>query len=210
MKMRCSTDQTSDWRAVADGAGGHRNGSETAARAVVDALDTIPAALTAAEMLIQVRLRLSAVHETLHEAASRLGEGAMMAATVVALIARDGHFACLWAGDSRAYLGRGGRVEQLTVDHSLVQDLVDRGSIDAAEAEAIPTRTSSRGRSVRPVSSWCSTSGWARSSRAIASCCAAMVWSSRCRRRICRPCCRMVPRRTYWSEPRWSGVRRIT
>jgi serine/threonine protein phosphatase Stp1 len=123
--------------AVADGAGGHSNG-ETAARAVVEALATIPAALTAAEMLIQVRLRLSAVHETLHEAASRLGEGAMMAATVVALIERDGHFACLWAGDSRAYLVRGGMVEQLTVDHSLVQDLVDRGSIDPADAEAHP------------------------------------------------------------------------
>jgi protein phosphatase/serine/threonine-protein phosphatase Stp1 len=123
--------------AVADGAGGHSHG-EAAARAVVAALDAIPAGLTAAETLTQVRLRLAAAHDTLRDQAGRLGEGAMMASTVVVLIARDDYFACLWAGDSRAYLARGGTVDQLTVDHSRVQDLLDRGSIGAAEAEGHP------------------------------------------------------------------------
>jgi protein phosphatase/serine/threonine-protein phosphatase Stp1 len=58
----------------------------------------------------------------------------MLAPTVVVLLARDDYFACLWAGDSRGYLLRGGRFRQLTRDHSPVQELFDAGVISAAEA----------------------------------------------------------------------------
>lgn len=118
--------------AVADGAGGHSRG-EAAARAVVAALDAIPADLTGAEMLTQVRLRLLGAHRALCDEALRTGDG-LMASTVVALILREDHFACLWAGDLRAYLVRRGVVEPLTVDHSLVQDLLTAGTISPEEA----------------------------------------------------------------------------
>jgi serine/threonine-protein phosphatase Stp1 len=62
----------------------------------------------------------------------------MMASTVVALILREDHFARLWAGDSRAYLERRGVVEPLTVDHSLVQDLLTAGAIGPEEARDHP------------------------------------------------------------------------
>ena len=42
------------------------------------------------------------------------------------------------AGDSRAYLIRSGAIQQLTIDHTYVQDLVDRGAINAEEALSHP------------------------------------------------------------------------
>lgn len=123
--------------AVADGAGGHGAG-DVASRAVAEALEAIPVGLAAVEMLAEARLRLAAVHATLRQEAALHGPGRVIASTVVALIARDGHFACLWAGDSRAYLLRGGRLSRLTRDHSLVQELVEAGRITEAEAETHP------------------------------------------------------------------------
>jgi serine/threonine-protein phosphatase Stp1 len=123
--------------AVADGAGGHHAG-EVASEMIASTLETIPVALTAEEMLSQVRLRISATHAALRECAARKGEGTLIASTVVVLIVRHGHFACLWAGDSRAYLLRDAVLQRITRDHSLVQELVDAGEIDAADAESHP------------------------------------------------------------------------
>jgi serine/threonine protein phosphatase Stp1 len=80
---------------------------------------------------------MAATHAALRERAARQGHG-MIASTVVVLIARHGHFACLWAGDSRAYLLRDGALARVTRDHSLVQELVDSGQITDAEAENHP------------------------------------------------------------------------
>jgi serine/threonine protein phosphatase Stp1 len=123
--------------AVADGAGGHEAG-EVASEMIAATLDTIPSALTAEEMLVQVRLRISATHAALKAYAANKGEGVLVASTVVVLIVRHGHFACLWAGDSRAYLLRDSTLQRITRDHSLVQELVDAGELDEAEAEGHP------------------------------------------------------------------------
>ncbi len=122
---------------MADGAGGHQNG-ELASRLVAETLEAIPPGLSASQLLAQVRLRLDGVHETLRTEAERLTGNAMIATTVVVLLAGDSHFACVWAGDSRAYLLRGGALSQVTRDHSLVQELVDAGVISEAEAEGHP------------------------------------------------------------------------
>ena len=123
--------------AVADGAGGHESG-EVASAEVAGLLQTIDAGLSAAEMLVEVRSRLEAAHARLHAEASRHGDGVMVATTVVVLLARDDHFACLWAGDSRAYLLRDHTLTKITRDHSLVQALVESGTISEAEAIGHP------------------------------------------------------------------------
>jgi protein phosphatase/serine/threonine-protein phosphatase Stp1 len=123
--------------AVADGAGGHDAG-EVASGMLKQALEEIPAGLSASELLAQVRLRVEAVHQALREEAERRGPRSIIASTLVVLLARDGHFACLWAGDARAYLLRDGVLAQVTRDHSLVQELVDAGAITPEEAEGHP------------------------------------------------------------------------
>jgi serine/threonine-protein phosphatase Stp1 len=122
---------------VADGAGGHEAG-EVASGMIVDALGRLPARLSASALLAEVRLTVSRVHEALREEAARRGGRSPIASTFVGLILRDGHFACLWAGDSRAYLLRGGVLQQISRDHSLVQELVDSGNLAPEEAESHP------------------------------------------------------------------------
>lgn len=123
--------------AVADGAGGHKSG-EIAAAEVVGALQGITPGASAAEMLVEVRSRLEAAHEHLQAEAARQGAGVLMATTVVVLLVREDHFACLWAGDSRAYLLRGRALTRITHDHSLVQALLDAGEISEAQAAHHP------------------------------------------------------------------------
>jgi len=123
--------------AVADGAGGHSAG-EVASGMLRDALAAIPANLPGGAMLNAVRTDVAAVHEALLAEAQRRGPDTIIASTLVVLMIRDGSFACLWAGDSRAYLLRDGALQQITRDHTLVQELVDAGTITAAEAEMHP------------------------------------------------------------------------
>ena len=120
--------------AVADGAGGHAAG-EVASGMIADALEAIPAGLSASELLAQVRLAIERTHLALREEAARRGPDVMVASTVVVMLARGDHFACLWAGDSRAYLLRGGMLRQITRDHSLVQELLEAGAIGPDEVD---------------------------------------------------------------------------
>lgn len=123
--------------AVADGAGGHGAG-DVASAAVAAALADLPPGLSAAEIMAQVRLRLAAVHVDLQRRAAASTHGEMPVTTVVVLMARGDHFACLWAGDSRAYLLRDGTLCQVTHDHSLVQELVEAGALAPEDAESHP------------------------------------------------------------------------
>ena len=85
-----------------------------------------------------MRLAIEQTHAALREEAARRGPDVMVASTVVVMLARGDHFACLWAGDSRAYLLRGGVLRQITRDHSLVQELLEAGAIGPDEATNHP------------------------------------------------------------------------
>jgi protein phosphatase/serine/threonine-protein phosphatase Stp1 len=123
--------------AVADGAGGHQAG-EVASQMVTEALAEVPSGLGAAELLAEVRLRIVQAHDAIRAEAARRGAHAILATTVVALLAHRDYFACLWAGDSRAYLLRGGELSLMSHDHSLVQELVDAGALTQEEALTHP------------------------------------------------------------------------
>lgn len=123
--------------AVADGAGGHESG-EVASAEVAGLLQTIGEGLSAGEVLLEVRSRLEKAHGRLRDMGASRGAHAMVATTVVVLMARDDHFACLWAGDSRAYLLRGHALTRITRDHTLVQALVESGELSEAESVGHP------------------------------------------------------------------------
>ena len=123
--------------AVADGAGGHERG-DYASACIVEALAAIDAAYSGARLVQEVRASLSRVNNELRAKATVLGPNALICTTVVTLLIDAGQARVLWAGDSRLYLMRAGRLGQLTRDQSYVQDLVDRGEITREEAAGHP------------------------------------------------------------------------
>jgi type VI secretion system protein ImpM len=102
---------------VADGLGGHSDG-EHASRMVCDALADFMPNQSFEETIEGVRARLKEVNDHLLLASARSLLGERSGSTVVVLLVRGSRCAILWAGDSRVYRCRGGRLEQLTRDHS--------------------------------------------------------------------------------------------
>jgi serine/threonine protein phosphatase PrpC len=131
---------------VADGMGGHDNG-DVASRIVVEEFARL------AEEGYEPTRGTEAVAATLEASQRRIAEYAapggpgprrMPGTTVVAalLVEDDGAPAWLLAnlGDSRIYAVSRGELHQVSIDHSVVQELVDSGEITAAEAHEHPER----------------------------------------------------------------------
>jgi serine/threonine protein phosphatase PrpC len=121
--------------AVADGMGGHANG-RWAAQQVVAELSQTPLADSLDADCDSIADALADANAKIVAAATASGK--TIGATVVALRIAGDRFACLWAGDSRIYRLRDGRLRQLTRDHSHVEQLVQAGIITAAEADKHP------------------------------------------------------------------------
>src|SRR5579863_6221484 len=106
---------------VADGMGGHAAG-DVASQTVVECMTQVSAngslsAMidSAEDKLLEANRRLLALAVNQHQRT--------IGSTAVALLARGRHAACVWAGDSRVYRVRGKRVERLTQDHAMVEEI---------------------------------------------------------------------------------------
>ena len=132
---------------VADGMGGH-DGGDVASRIVVEEFQRLADAGydpahggdEAAATLAECQRRIS------EYGAARVASGRARAhagtTVVAALLVDDGgpQWLLVNLGDSRVYRFAGGRLEQVSVDHSVVQELVDAGTITSEDAAHHPER----------------------------------------------------------------------
>jgi PPM family protein phosphatase len=128
--------------AVADGLGGHQGG-EVASAAAVEPLAGLDGRSfkDAGEAAEALAAAIREANEAILERAA--GDPALygMATTVTAAAAGDGYLQLAHVGDSRAYLLRGGTLEQLTTDHTVVGELVRRGRLTPEQAAIHPERS---------------------------------------------------------------------
>ena len=123
---------------VADGMGGHARG-DVASRLIVEAFEDLRRPPSLDAFAQEVRSRLALANQRMREEARRAGSDQLMGSTVVAFLAYKREWLCMWAGDSRAYLLRDGRLTQITRDHSVAEELVQRGELRREEAASHPS-----------------------------------------------------------------------
>ena len=124
---------------VADGMGGAQAG-EVASGIAVDAFrDGLP---DGAEP-VEARLArvVQAANEEIHRRSRADADQAGMGTTLTAAYVDVDGVAIAHVGDSRAYRWHDGRLERLTDDHSLVEELIRQGRLSEAEAEEHPQRS---------------------------------------------------------------------
>ena len=131
--------------AVADGMGGHAAG-EVASRIAVKVLENLAPTLTAEDIdedSVEDLLMhsLHSIDEEIAAVADEEIEKRGMGTTLTALLIRNNRIALLHVGDSRCYRLRGNTLEQLSNDHTVIQELLDQGAISQAEAAEHPQRS---------------------------------------------------------------------
>ncbi|NEV63334.1 PP2C family protein-serine/threonine phosphatase [Thiorhodococcus minor] len=122
--------------AVADGLGGHQCGDK-ASHMVVDALAQITPTLELDGVLAIARDKLTEVNDSLTQDSADQ-PGSTPGSTVASLIVQGTSCAVLWAGDSRAYLLRDGKLRRLSRDHSQAEELVQSGLLDRRDVVGHP------------------------------------------------------------------------
>lgn len=134
-----------DLYAVADGMGGHAAGDRASQMAVQVLEETLreadldeepqrsPGLDDAPGQFLAEAARNAS--RSIYDEAQANPEAQGMGTTLTAILLRRGRLYLAHVGDSRCYLFRDGRIEQLTVDHSWIEEQVRAGFMSRAEAE---------------------------------------------------------------------------
>jgi protein phosphatase len=124
--------------AVADGMGGAQAGEVASKLAAAALEETDPGTGNAEQRLVSL---IQEANRRVHERASSDPTTSGMGTTITAALVEGSRVTFGHVGDSRAYLVRDGTMEQLTEDHSLVNELLKSGKLSPEEAETHPQRS---------------------------------------------------------------------
>ncbi|ANP71811.1 PP2C family protein-serine/threonine phosphatase [Cryobacterium arcticum] len=123
--------------AVADGMGGHSAG-DVASKAVVTRLAELGGTPTTTAESLNQALALAVDDMKAGEGVTDLGTGTTVTGVALAIVSDAAQLIAFNIGDSRVYQLTSGVLEQVTIDHSVVQELVDAGRITREEADVHP------------------------------------------------------------------------
>ncbi|MFJ3090370.1 MerR family transcriptional regulator [Streptomyces sp. NPDC086838] len=124
--------------AVADGFGAGGAGASTAA---IEALKPLaPGAVPAAELLNSLHDAAERAAHAVRDAVAASAAPEESGTTLTAMVWTGSQLGLVHIGDSRAYLLRGGELFRMTHDHSVVQSMIDDGSLTEEEAFSHPQR----------------------------------------------------------------------
>lgn len=132
------------WAVVCDGMGGAAGGNIASALAVKIISEKINTSyrenMKPSSIKNMLETAIVAANMEVYDLSATKLELKGMGTTVVCAIVRDGYVYIAHAGDSRAYIFDGNSLNQVTTDHSVVQDLVSRGEITKKQAENHPDK----------------------------------------------------------------------
>lgn len=129
---------------VCDGMGGAKAGNIASEIAAEAFLEYIKSKLSKESTMIDITQYMTDAVKTANEAvyAKSLDDAdcAGMGTTLVAAVVTAAGAAIVNVGDSRAYHISGDKLTQITKDHSVVEDMIDRGDLTRSEANTHPNR----------------------------------------------------------------------
>lgn len=132
------------WAVVCDGMGGVKGGNVASSIAVEKISETLLSGYHEGMDNEAVRgliaKAVSNANEAVHQIAGSNSNLTGMGTTVVAAIVSGSVIHVAHAGDSRAYLLSDSEIHQLTTDHSMVQEMVEKGDITAQQAKTHPQK----------------------------------------------------------------------
>ena len=119
--------------AVADGMGGYEAG-DIASKMIVSSLEEIEKGEYLSDVVDKIEDKILDANHRILEYSEIMHDGRMLGSTIVSLLIKGQVGVCMWAGDSRLYLLRNNQLQQLSRDHSHVQELLDQGTITEEDA----------------------------------------------------------------------------
>ena len=142
--MTAFLDENTALAVLCDGMGGQNAGSEASSTAIGIISDVIQRGYSSCrstdDIYELVNAAIIAANDMIFDISSKNDDKYGMGTTCVAAVIRKGRAYIANVGDSRGYLLCGGKLVQITIDHSVVRAMVERGEITEEQARAHPQR----------------------------------------------------------------------